>query len=986
MRPSLRAALGLAAASTLFLAPLPAHADNLEVTDTLNADLVAVHLGTICSGQSASTPVGFRINRNGGVNSQQAYANNAQVTVSAATMTAPAGTVSAGSRTVTTPANWVTGPSTAVIDVPDITVTVAAATLAPGAGPVSSGVVLDFRAIGAGANQPVVNRNDPLTVAWTTRHCDTTPPTISHVLTPSAPAAGGWFGGPVSIDWTVDDPESVETTTGCVDATRSTETTAAGHTFSCSASSAGGSAGPVNVNVKVDLTDPVVTPVLPAVDGDNGWYVDDATLQWDVSDALSGLVDPAACPDVPLADELAETAYSCTVVDNAGRSTTATVLLKRDATAPVVTTHVSGPVGDNGWYRGDVDVSWDIEETTSTPVTVVGCTETTVSDTTGVTLPCSATNNAGLTTSAPVSLQVDSLAPTVEGTASGQTGDNGWFTGNVTISWETTDGGSGVDGGCADDHQTTETVGATFECTVSDVAGNSATDTVDVKLDKTAPVIAKSVTGTEGLAGWFVSAVEVDWTVTEGVATPVDDAACVDVTVSDTTASGLVVSCSVTNDAGLAADDQVTVKVDTIAPAVIGTASGQAGDNGWFTDDVTISWETTDGGSGLDGGCADDHQTTETAGATFTCEVSDVAGNDGSDTVDVKLDKTAPVITKSVTGTEGLAGWYTSDVDVDWTVTEGVSGPATLDGCEDATISDTAGTTLGCVAMNEAGLEASDSVTVKVDTIAPVVTGTPSGTLGDAGWYVDDVTVTWTYAETGSGVTDPCAADVQSADTTGATFTCTVHDAAGHTSNTGSVTVKKDATDPLITWLTGPADGASYDFGDPVPAATCSATDATSGVTPAGCTVTGGGSTVGSHTLTASAADNAGNTASSQRSYTVRAWTLDGFYRPVDMGGVLNTVKAGSTVPLKFNVTKGTTKLTADIGAVFTARKVDCTSGVEDALEEFATTGKTELRYDATGAQWIQNWATPLSGKGYCYRVTLTTADGSSLTASFKLK
>jgi len=984
VRPSLRTALVLAAASALLLAPLPAQADNIEVTDSLNADLTAVNLGDICSGQSASVPVGFLLKRNG--SGAQVWANNAQVTVSAAPVTVPAGTVSAGSRTVTTPANWVTSPNNTTVDVPDVTVSVAAATLAPGAPPVSNGVVLDFHAVGAGSTQPVVNRNDLVTVAWRTKHCDTTPPEISYVLSPSAPAAGGWFGQPVGIDWTVDDPESVETTTGCVDATRSTSTTAAGHTFSCSASSAGGTAGPVDVNVKVDLADPVVTPVLPAVDGANGWYVDDATLHWDVSDALSGLQDPDACPDVPLASELPETAYSCTVVDNAGRSASATVQVKRDATAPVVTTYTSGLVGDNGWYRGDVDVSWTVEETTSAPVDVIGCVAATVSDTTGVTLPCAATNDAGRTTSAPVTLKIDSLAPSVNGTATGQTGDNGWFTDDVTVTWETSDAGSGVVAGCADDHQTTETTGVTFSCTVADVAGNSAGDSVDVKLDKSAPTVDVDVSGTAGLAGWFVSDAVVDWTVGEDIATPVDETACVDVTVSDTDADGLEVSCSVVNDAGLVAEDAVTVKVDTLAPSVSGTASGQAGDNGWFTGDVVVAWETTDSGSGVVEGCDDDHQTTETSGTTLTCSVVDVAGHPASGWVDVKLDKTAPVIAKAVTGTEGLDGWFTSDADVDWTVTEDVSGPADLVGCADTTVSDSNGTTLSCSATNDAGLEASDSVPVKVDTIAPVVTGTPSGALGDDGWYVGDVTVTWSYTETGSGVTDPCAADTQSDDTVGETFTCTVHDAAGHTSAPGSVSVKKDATDPTISWLTGPADGATYDFGDPIPAATCSATDATSGVTPAGCTVTGGGSTVGAHSLTAAAADNAGNTAGSQRSYTVNAWTLDGFYRPVDLGGVLNTVKAGSTVPLKFNVLKGTTRLTADIGAVFSARKVSCESGVEDALEEFATTGRTELRYDATGGQWIQNWATPTAGKGSCYRVTMTTADGSSLAASFKLK
>jgi hypothetical protein len=124
------------------------------------------------------------------------------------------------------------------------------------------------------------------------------------------------------------------------------------------------------------------------------------------------------------------------------------------------------------------------------------------------------------------------------------------------------------------------------------------------------------------------------------------------------------------------------------------------------------------------------------------------------------------------------------------------------------------------------------------------------------------------------------------------------------------------------------------------------------------------------------------------RGYTIRAWALDGFLKPVNMGSsVVNTVKAGSTVPLKFTVLRGGVPMTSGIGAVFSAKKVACDgSAIADAVEEFSTTGQTSLRYDATAGQWIQNWATPTGGKGACYRVSLTTADGSSTAAAFQLK
>ena len=49
----------------------------------------------------------------------------------------------------------------------------------------------------------------------------------------------------------------------------------------------------------------------------------------------------------------------------------------------------------------------------------------------------------------------------------------------------------------------------------------------------------------------------------------------------------------------------------------------------------------------------------------------------------------------------------------------------------------------------------------------------------------------------------------------------------------------------------------------------------------------------------------------SNGTFTINAWTITGFYQPVDMGGVVNTVKGGSTVPLKFNIYAGNVEKTS---------------------------------------------------------------------------
>lgn len=125
----------------------------------------------------------------------------------------------------------------------------------------------------------------------------------------------------------------------------------------------------------------------------------------------------------------------------------------------------------------------------------------------------------------------------------------------------------------------------------------------------------------------------------------------------------------------------------------------------------------------------------------------------------------------------------------------------------------------------------------------------------------------------------------------------------------------------------------------------------------------------------------------SSATFQVLAWTMKGFFQPVDMNGVLNTVKAGSTVPLKFQIFSGATELTS-VSAVksFSTKAISCTT-VSTALSddvEITSTGGTSLRYDSTGDQFIQNWQTP-KALG-CYKATMTALDGSTISALFKLK
>ena len=115
-------------------------------------------------------------------------------------------------------------------------------------------------------------------------------------------------------------------------------------------------------------------------------------------------------------------------------------------------------------------------------------------------------------------------------------------------------------------------------------------------------------------------------------------------------------------------------------------------------------------------------------------------------------------------------------------------------------------------------------------------------------------------------------------------------------------------------------------------------------------------------------------------------WTFSGFYRPVEMGGARNTVKNGSTVPIKFEVFAASTELTdpAIVIQPLTATQTPCSGGPTDNIELTAT-AETSLRYDAASGYFIYNWKTPRM-PGYCYTTTVTLTDGTSHIANFQLR
>jgi hypothetical protein len=153
---------------------------------------------------------------------------------------------------------------------------------------------------------------------------DTTPPAIDYTLNPATPDGNnGWYKSDVSLTWSVTENETPGSLvkTGCVDQNITADQQET--TYSCSATSDGGSAGPVEVKIKRDASE----PNLACETGPSGWQAGNVLLGCTAADvgpsglANSGDASFQLSTNVAAGSETSDAQTgSKTVIDSAGNS------------------------------------------------------------------------------------------------------------------------------------------------------------------------------------------------------------------------------------------------------------------------------------------------------------------------------------------------------------------------------------------------------------------------------------------------------------------------------------------------------------------------------------------------------------------------------------------------------------------------------------------------------------------------------------------
>ena len=359
---------------------------------------------------------------------------------------------------------------------------------------------------------------------------------------------------------------------------------------------------------------------------------------------------------------------------------------------------------------------------------------------------------------------------------------------------------------------------------------------------------------------------------------------------------------------------------------------------------------------------------------------ADSDGDGTGDACELPPDTTPPVITASVSGTLGNNDWFTSNVEVSWSVTDDESAITSQNGCDAQTVStDTTGITYTCTAESAGGVSSQD-VTIKRDATAPTIIYSSRTTPNPAGWNNSSVTVKWSCSDAVSGAISSEVSSVIGTEGMNqeATGSCTDHagNAASDTQGAINIDLTPPALSPTVTpnpvLLNGTATAAA------------NATDALSGVAAQSCQPVDT-SSVGFKSAECSAVDTADNTANASVNYQV-IYGFTGFFPPVVNPPSVNTFASGSVVPVKFSL-GGNLGLNIFAAGYPASSEIACEATVPGSIIEPAVSPRgAGLSYNATTGQYNYSWKTGKNWKGTCRMFIVRLNDGSEYFAKFRFK
>jgi hypothetical protein len=318
---------------------------------------------------------------------------------------------------------------------------------------------------------------------------DATAPAVT--VTPDrGPNATGWYTAPVQVNFGRGDGTSG--LASCTPATNVPSTTYTGPdsgaaNVSASCTDAAGNQSQAAFTFAYDTTAPGNVGASVAPPDSNGWYNHAFTIGFSGSDPTSGI---AECSNVRYdGPDAGSASVSGTCRDNAGNTSGAASFgFQYDATAPSVRAAPSRGPDANGWYNHALPVGFEGSDATSG---VSSCTSGNYGgpDSAAAGVSGSCADKAGNGASASFGLKYDATPPSVTAQPARAPDGGGWYNHALTIGFSGSDGLAGLDSCTSATYGGPDTAGADVTGSCRDLAGNSATRSVTVRYDATAPTL-----------------------------------------------------------------------------------------------------------------------------------------------------------------------------------------------------------------------------------------------------------------------------------------------------------------------------------------------------------------------------------------------------------------------------------------------------------------------------------------------------------------
>lgn len=552
-----------------------------------------------------------------------------------------------------------------------------------------------------------------------------------------------------------------------------------------------GNAGAVsNWHFRVDTVPPNLNSSISPAPNAAGWNNTDVVVTFACTDPGDGI---SKCPDpVSVSTEGAGQSISGTAVDSAGNQTILSVPVSIDRTIPVITAVASPTPNAAGWNNADVTVTFTCQDALSG---IAACTQTlsVVQESSANTVSGAALDVAGNTASAQVVVKLDKTPPTLQPVLSPAANAAGWNNTDVTVGFDCHDTLSGVSNCTGPLTISQEDPGWTVAGSASDFAGNTATTSVVVRIDKTPPVIHAVLSPLPNVAGWNNRDVTVSFECSDaesGVQT------CPSPILISNDGAGQSFTGTVVDRAGNTATASGTVNIAKTLPLITAQLSPAPNAEGWNNADVTVSFICSAGSAPISVCPAPVVVSTEGQAQPVSGTVVDAAGNMATAQVQVSIDKTPPVVTAAATPPANAAGWNNSDVSVSYTCLDSLSG---VESCPaPITVNTEASAQLFKQTVTDrAGNAATVSTTINLDKTAPVITASTHPGPNSNGWNNDTVAVEFGCSDSLSGVAQCPTPMSVSAEGQNQIVTGGAIDAAGNRA-TASAAVSIDRTAPTV--------------------------------------------------------------------------------------------------------------------------------------------------------------------------------------------